>query len=333
MIVLPKYREIWAEPKLPAVRVRGRFKLEIVKADGRVRQVLEFPNLITNNGLDILSGTVGSGLWSVVCCVGTGTTAPANTDTALTAILASTSTIFSHSNSNGSTSPYAASAITTWQFAQGAAAGNISEVGCGPTTTSLFSHALILDSGGSPTTITVLSNEFLNVTYTLEMLPPLSDVTGTITLATLNYGYTIRAANVTNSGDDPGWNLDQYSPGNIVAFDSYIGDAWSFQASSTIGLITGQPSGTANHSPGPLAGSSYTVGSYNLTSTWTWGINDGNLTGGIGAILLQAGRRSVVGVGTEPGCRGCYQIAFGTPIPKDNTKQLTLNFNIAWARM
>lgn len=332
MILLPKYRDLIIPTRAPVVRMRGRYKLEIMKPDGRIRQTIEFPNLITNNGLDILSGSVGSGNWSVACAVGSGNTAPAVTDTALVSLVATTSTQASQSNTIQSTSPYFSTAVTTWQFAQGAAAGNLSEVGVGPSSTSLFSRALILDSGGVPTTITVLSNEFLNVTYTLENIVPTADVTGTITLAGVNYSYTIRASRATNSSVNPGWGISQYQGGNITSHDFHIGQGYAFLGTSTIGAVTGNPTGTQTGG-GTRGTGTYSIGSYNLTDSWTWGINDGNLTGGIGAMEIQWGNRSIVGTGNNAGGRGIYQIGFSPAIPKDNTKQLTLNFNIAWTRM
>lgn len=53
------------------------------------------------------------------------------------------------------------------QFDKGAAKGNIAELGVGSNTQGnpLWSRSLVLDKKGNPTTITVLDDEFLTVTY------------------------------------------------------------------------------------------------------------------------------------------------------------------------
>ena len=55
----------------------------------------------------------------------------------------------------------------TVQFDKGAAKGNIAELGVGNNTQGnpLWSRSLVLDKTGNPTTITVLEDEFLTVTY------------------------------------------------------------------------------------------------------------------------------------------------------------------------
>ncbi len=96
-------------------------------------------------------GSVGD--YMSTCMVGSGNAAPAETDTALQA-RASTSNINVQSN-NSNVSPRYGWRRRTFRFAAGAAAGNLSEVGVGWTTTAVFSRALILDGSGNPTTITV----------------------------------------------------------------------------------------------------------------------------------------------------------------------------------
>ncbi len=56
------------------------------------------------------------------------------------------------------------------EFDQGAAKGNISEIGVGNNTAGnlLWSRTLILDKNGEPTTITVLDDEYLTVIYELR---------------------------------------------------------------------------------------------------------------------------------------------------------------------
>jgi hypothetical protein len=213
--------------------------------------------------------------------------------------------------SNSGTSPYYGITTIQFQFAIGGATGNLSEVGIGTTSTQLFSRALILDGGGSPTTITVLSTEALYVTYSLRQYVPLTDVTGTITLNAINYAYTLRAANATqsfawaifNGGDSPTLNQAQ-------AF------------SGAIGAITGSPAGSVSNASS-VSTTAYSNGSFVRNVSATWGLTAGNFgAGGIPAILAIFG-------GSQS--RGDYQIGFSPAIPKDGTQVLTMNFQLAWA--
>lgn len=324
-IWIPKTKELVIEPRMPTPRVAGFYKLSAMKPDGRIRPLTGwFPNLITNAGLD----TLAAGDWDLRACVGSGNTAPAFTDTQLASLVASTTTVFSSSTSVQSTEPYFATATKEWQFAQGAAAGNLTEVGVGPSPTNLFSRALILDGMGDPTTITVLPNEFLNVSYQLRMFPPLVDVNNSIVLDGVNYDYTIRASRVTTAARPYGWLMFTSSPPNTDGATNELRAARTF--TGVIGTITGGPSGSSLQGGTP-SNPAYSPGSFNRTSSWTWGINDNNH--GIRSIEIGWGTITQVGVGTVAGGRGSFQIGFSAPIPKDNTKQLTLSFNLAWARV
>lgn len=295
--------------------VRGRWKLEAVNAgDGRRRFLAEFHNLITNVGLDLLAASGGSAQYLGLCCVGSGNTAPSNGDTALVALVASTSTVNATSASAQPSSPYFGTRTNTYRFAMGAAAGNLAEIGIGHIATNLFSRALILDGGGSPTTITVLSSEFLDCTYTFEVIVPLVDVTGTVTIAGVSTAYTLRAANSTSVN---AWCPAQGGTGmgaqGITAF------------SGAIGAITTMPAGTpvSNDS---IATASYTPGSLLLDSTGTFGLNSSNFgAGGVQSAMSRCGDFSE-GMGD-------FQVGFTPAIAKDNTHIMTLTMRNSWVRM
>lgn len=321
MILIPK-RELILPMRMQA-RVAGWYKLEARKLDGRIRPLTGwFPNLITNTGLDNLGGTHGYP-WTH-CVVGTGNTAPANTDTQLVAQVADTTGVVTRTSAASGTTPFFGTLTTTWQFPTGAAAGNLAEVGCGSSATTLFSRALILDGGGSPTTITVLADEALNVTYIVHLAPPLADVPGSVTIAGVNYTTNLRAALVGNSNDwapstDPGFAG--------IGSSVNTGNTYSTQA---LGVITSQPAGTGF----PLnswASGAYGVGTFQNTGTATWGINNGNAPGGVGSVLIALNWGTDAGFSV--GGAGAYQINFTPVIPKDNTKVLTLTFQYSWARV
>lgn len=299
----------------PKFGVRGRYKLEAVNAgDGRRRFLAEFPNLITNVGLDRIA-VASSGNYLQNCYVGSGNTAPTFADTALVALVASTATLQATTTTAQASSPYFGTRANTYRFAQGAAAGNLAEIGIGNTSTNLFSRALILDGGGSPTTITVLSSEFLDCTYTFECIVPLSDVTGSVTIAGVAYAYTLRAMQSTLAAV---WAVA--SAGSPAAFQTNLS-----VYSGAIGAITSSPGGTAASADSNVT-ASYTPGSLILSNTATWGLNSANFgAGGITAASFSSSS-TVNGI-------GAYQWSFTPFIPKDATKILTLTQTLSWARM
>lgn len=300
-------------PKLQ-IGLTGHFLLEAVNAEtGERRFLAEFDNLITNGGLDRLGSASTSAVISYVQ-VGTGSTAPANTDSALANWSAGTNRNFTSSYSYGGNPTYHTEVTYTWQFNQGVAAGNLSEIGVGwASSGSLFSRALIVDGSNNPTTITVQAIEFLTVTYKLRMYPPTADVTGTITLDSVNYDYIIRPSQAGgNSWQQHGHS--GYAGGSNYA-NTYTGD---------IGTMSGYPSGTGSGGVGPTV-ASYSAGSHKRTLTVVAGINSWNLAGGIRSLLLSI-------VSSAGFSQMTWQCQFNPKIPKDNTKELSLTFDVSWAR-
>jgi hypothetical protein len=285
------------------------FKLEAVKADGSRRVLADwFPNLILDQGLDYLGESAGGHL--AACQVGSGSTAPSNAQTALVSYVAGTNNVISDTGNAQGSAPYYGWQRRVYRFAQGAAAGNLSEVGVGRTgaTGSLFSRALILDGGGTPTTITVLADEFLDVTYECRQYPPLEDVEDEITISGVDYDYVVRAALVTSS---------VWSPvGEAFAFGG--GGSLNRTYSGPLGAVTGLPADSAS---GTASGTllTYSAGDYYRDAKLSWSIAVGNAVGGVGAVDIAT-------------TRGVFQIGFTPSIPKDSTKILELTFRISWAR-
>ena len=289
--------------------VAGFFKLEAVRLDGTKRLLADwFPNLITDLGIDLLGS---SEAWLTYCQVGTGSTAPAVTDTALASRLAAISATVSDTGACTSSSPYYTSRTRTYRFGVGVAAGNLTEVGISTsTTTVLFSRALILDSGGSPTTVTVLSDESLDVTYQVRQYIPEGDSTGTVVLRGTTHDWTGRASNVTTNSF-AGWLIE--NTGSRANRTS----SWRYAYSGAIGLITTYPSGT--FSQGTASASSYTNGTFYNDFTLSFSITQGNFAGGIQSIAI------MMGIGT-------YQFGFNPNIMKTSSDVLVLNFRHSWAR-
>lgn len=312
MIIIPSKRII--EPKselvLPSF-VSGRYRMTANNRRGKTRVVADwFDNLITDNGLNQL-GTLGHSTYASYCRVGSGSTAPANSNTSLVSQIASTSTTQSTVSGAAASSPYYGYVQLTKRFAEGVATGNLSEVGMGATASGadLFSRALILDGGGSPTTITILSDETLDVTYELRFYSPASDVTGSIVIGGVTYNYTLRTRVATSSI----WAPNSSAPGTATTS--------LFAFNGAIGAVTASPSGTSSNSSS-LSLASYSSSSYYRDLTITYGLNNGNLAGGILATVFTMNSNS----GQQ------YQMGFDVAIPKDSTKILTFVHRFSWAR-
>lgn len=338
-IWVPKFRIL--EPKrelsLPIGTMRGYFRMEAGKRDGRRRTLTEwFPNLIVDGGLDYVGG-VATGQNLSTCYVGTGTSAPDANDTALATSIASTDTLQANSRSAQSEAPFYAAVTRTWRFGEGAAAGNLAEVGVGTADVGssgvLWSRARILDAESNPTTITVLSDEFLDVVYQLRLYPPTDDVESTINLGSsdLVFDYVVRASIVNSSavwgllGHDAlsgGNRQDGFAMGcNPAASNHRVLDTAMVDNTTAISVSSGDSASSST-----LA--TYTPGNFYRDATVTWGPNTGNFGSGIARAVLRTGYQSVSAV--RP-C-GAWQIGFSPAIPKDDTKVLDLVFRHTWAR-
>lgn len=297
------------------LQVIGFYKFETFKVDaegdeieGTRRLAVDwFPNLILEGGLERMGESAD---YMQACRVGAGSTPPTINDTTLDSQVATTTGISGNVAGAQSVEPYFGWRRRTYRFPEGSAAGNLSEVGVGWGSGGLlFSRALISDPGGAPTTISVGTDETLDVTYELRMYTPVGDLTGTVNIAGVNHAWVSRAGSVTNSA--------QWSPGPT---GSVVGPVTGTALTGPIGPVTGGPSGATSSLS--LVRGSYAPNSRKISTTLTAGLTQGNLAGGIRSILLQGGVGRV----------GTYQIEFDPPIPKDATKLFSLTFEISWAR-
>ena len=293
------------------VELGGEFQLR--RLDGVTREVIEETpwthNLVLDTGLDRFGAALTHNSF---CRIGTGTTAPANGDTALQSQSASTQTIISNSASNAGASTYATTTTTVWEFALGAVVGNMAEVGVGwtaSTASTLFSRARINDAGGSPTTITVLVTDILQVSYRFTIYPQVTDVTGNVTISGNVHAYTSRCYNAANPIQMNANSLFLTGILTVNATNGTINGITSSGASGTTATLTS----------GALQ--AYTNGNYYRDFTVSANISQGNLSGGIQSmnILINGAITST-------------QIGFVPNILKDGTNVLNLTFRYIWAR-
>jgi hypothetical protein len=301
------------------VALSGEYRL-VIKRNGEEIDTGWFKNLILNQGLDQL-GTNNAVLIGYAR-VGTGTTAPAVTDTQLEAQVASSqlgpddTTIV-----NSGTPSYTTLSTFEYTFTQGDVIGNISEVGVGwaDTGATLFSRALIVDGSGTPTTITLTSVDQLTIYYRLNASQPLTDTTSAVTISSVSYPYTIRTAYAASFCGAGTFN---YGYGFTRLNTVYI-----YGDDAALGAITGSLSGTlvnqSNNGGWTFTYPAYTPGSYYRDSTFSIPVNLANPAGGIGGIVLNWGAYS---------SSLSNQIVLPTPIPKTNTQVLTITQRFTWAR-
>ena len=293
--------------------LKGIFNLKFTNVKtGQIRE-LEFTNLILNSGLDRMA----AGTFIAGCVLGSASSTPVVTDTSITGILGSSTTVQAQGvgTANTSTTPYWCSYYWTYRFAEGVATGNISQVamafGTVSAGTTLFSLALVKDSGGTPITITKLADEVLDVTYTLQLYCPAADVTGTISISGVSYNYTARPALAAS------WHAR-------TNFSGFFG---STAHTGTIGTQLTSPSGSILGAT-TITASAYTTGNYYRDVAYFWDLNEGNHASGIRSINIGAGEGGYVRWQIE------YSAVSGaTTIPKDATKRLTLNVRFSWGRV
>lgn len=286
------------------------------------------PNMILDQGLNYLGVAATAGP-TVFCSVGTSSTAVSASQTALGAHLASTSSLSGSSQSNLGASLYQGQVTQTWSFTQGAVVGNITEMGIGRITggAELFSRCLIIDGGGTPVALTVVALDQLTVYYRVTATPVLTDLTSSVVISSVTYNFTARLANATQFAA----SLNAMLVGSIGAphLGTHLVNATTtYPSTSTIGAITSTPSGTSTSITGSSTSTAtYTNGNFYNDSTLTVIPSVGNSSGGIGAILINFGYG---GAGSASFAQ--FQYVFTTPIPKDNTKTLTLVTRFAWSR-
>lgn len=269
--------------------------------------------MIVDVGLNNIGNSSG---WMGACQVGSGNATPNVLDTTLETFIASTTDIQSTSGTAQASPPYYGARTNRYRFGEGVAAGNLSEIGIAdPNSGILFSRALILDGLGSPTTITVLADEFLDATYQLRLYPAEDDVTGTVTVSGNDYDYILRASLVTNGSF---WGLGS---GGVLGGGGGAG-AQIQLFNGAIGAITSQPSGTESANVNVI-NSAYVDTNLYRGFTAALGLNDGNLTGGISAILLFMGVSGYFGV---------QQMSIDPPLPKTDVDVLSLGFRHSWTR-
>jgi len=290
--------------------VGARFKLVTRKASTEeiTRETDWFQNIVLDTGLARMS----VGTWLDRCCVGTGNTTPLATQTQLDAFKASTTTTQGaiEAGIQVTVLPYYMWLRSTYRFGEGVAAGNISEVGLGWANANLWNRALVKDTNGNPTTITVLADEYLDVIAEIRVYPQ----------ETLSGSF-----NLLNKA------------GAIVSTHTYIGRPWYYAPQNnygqmliaSIGIYSGamgsspttQPQGTRLDYGNPTTTVYPTPTSIKCTKIFPIA----NAIGEHRTLFVQS---RLLAAGSGSG----YQVEFTPPITKTNQMELTYTVSMSWGR-
>lgn len=293
------------------IGLAGKYKMEAVNVDTGERRLLAdwFENLILDQGLNLIGTT---GIMSK-CLAGSGSTPPVNTNSSLQSLIGTTTTQTSTTTGNHIETDNSGYGWCrrVYRFSPGDATGNISEVGVGSSASILFSRSLVKDLDGNPTTITVLSNEYLDVTYELRNYWPTADQTFNLTINGVVTAVVLRTA--VNGGD--AWKCFFNDSG--AAWGGGFGSCRAYDGA--IGDMTQSPSGTSDGSAS-RTDNTYSNNSLTWTGSTTFGIDNANFSGGTIHSILWSN------------LMGIFQASFTPPIPKNNTQTLTLALGVAWAR-
>lgn len=303
-----------------------------VDADGNVIEgtseiVLPwFGNLITNYGLDQLGANWNDQL--AYCRLGTGNTAPAFTDTNLVAQVGSTTTVGLGQTQGTAVDSSYLYRRTSRRFAAGSVSGvNLAEVGMSfaASGANLFSRALLKDTGGTPTTITLASDEVLDVIYELREY---------ITNADVVVNATIDGVSTTVTMRPHAWPTGTAWTGKAGNIGKGILPYYMRDSTTTLGTIETQPTaatqlnnaGSGNANPVPW--DAYVNGTYSRGATLNLTLTVGNYATGVGAI-------QVTNDGswwTDNMPPSAWSWGFNPKLNKTSSRTAQVKFGFTWGR-
>lgn len=317
------------------VGLAGRYQLVVGKLDADGNEVPGsrhvvvpwFDNLITDGGLDQL----GSGSFNVdqigYCRIGTGNTAPANTDTGLVAQVGSTNSAGIGGYSGLSVDGTYIYRRVSKRFNPGTVSGvNLAEVAMAPAATGqVFSRSLIKDTGGSPTTITLASDEYLDVVYELRIYLPDNDQTVSTTIDGAANTVTIRRS--TQGQQVANWAAVVGYP---FSYKNIQNDFYSRYCLDGVENIPDASSGWDYNESlrGALTDIPYVNGTHQKSYTVVFGPPLDNYGTGLGALLI-----GTANTNNNANCSfGPWAFGFSPKLNKTNTRKATITVGVTWGR-
>lgn len=192
------------------------------------------------------------------------------------------------------------------------------ELGVGWNDNNLYSRTLIKDPLGGQNTITILGDEYLDVTYEARMYMPVDTAVYTVTPTGDDIEprvITVHASALNVSSWTFGWGLGQSaSPVNICG--NYTSGHNRF--------YNGGRGGLYQNPEGSTVGSSFNVNSTVRSSDTSMVFNfTRDLPDNIGTLrTLQVSQQAF-----------CYQMEFNPPFVKTNEDRFNLSYSISWGRL
>ena len=304
------HKRNYVEVESPPItaRVEGWYTVQRIKPGHGVIQELSFPNLVTDFGMNALGGNYSP----IYIHVGTSTTPPANSDTSLGAFGVSFNGNGAGDGDYANSGPpdYFAYKRLVKLSAVGGATGNWTEIAVSTqaATGNIYSRALILDSGGNPTTFTVLADEQMRASYELRHYPVFVDDVRSVTISGVPKDTITRVCNASN------WRW--LSWGELRMF--HFVQCYPYTGNINASAISGMPAGSV------LSGGSVTRAAYgsnnfyrDATSTWAAGAATGT-------------HRTYVWENDWSGA--LFQVQYDPAIVKGAAQQLIMNQRYSWAR-
>lgn len=305
------------------IGMKGFYRVQLRnKHTGKVRiDTGWFPNLLLNEGRNIMATEAS---WMTWCHVGTDNEAPLATQTALLGFVASTQTVMSDISGSSGSAPHYGYRRKVFRVSDPLIANeNLKEVGVGWAGTNdgkLISRALILNPIlQTPTIVTPLPGEVLDITYELRYYAPVSDVLGPqVVLDGVTYDTKTRASSVS------GGTWYQYIGEKIVYFDDPTYRWLAYDGA--IGTVEQGPSGVASSTTGrTMSNSGYSNNSYELEVNCSVGATGFNLVSGIRSIRIVTKA-------------GNYQTEFNSnpglsTIPKTVDYSMSMHWTIGWTAL
>ena len=301
----------------------GEFRVVVKRADGSTKIDTGYQkNLILNQGLDFFGGNNGSDMMAY-CVIGSGNSQPSYTQNKLDASIRGVGGSQAGSkydyDATRDGALYKTNKVKKYSFTD-LNNVNVSELGLASTysnatTYFLCTRALIKDSQGNPTTITVLSGEILDIYYKLWAVYDTTDKTGTLNLldgvgGSIAYNWTVRLAKVT----------DALSYESLLGYAlGYVSNRFTTFNTGDLTAITTSPSGSGSNFYANKF-KPYVANSYKRVIEFPLTVSEENKA--IRSYTLST-------------TMGTYQIRFGSvandsPINKTNTQTLYIPVEVSW---
>ena len=310
----------------------GEFIVELIEAKtGRIKERHQFPNLITDAGMNDIGARVNISSLFAYLGVGTDSTVPDVSDTTLGAEVDRTNSAGGFGATSGYvTGSHALDAPYWYQerirlFLEGEGNGNLTELGWFQSSvgSTMIVRSLFKDGAGTPITVTKTSDDQLKVTYSWRMYPPLDIVTGSfiLTHTATTHSFSASALNIIANrawGNDHGnlvEMLNYYSSRACVSASGLVSPTGSVVDFNTAGAAVVADTDTVQ---------AYSAGTFQLDLESIWDASSVPYVNIPGFFIRTDGYVF--------GSEWAWQLFVDPPIVKTNADQLKMNFRVKWDR-